>query len=679
LGEEREHLRRALAQLARANADLERRLAERTIERDDVARDEALAELARTNDELKQKLAERTIERDDVARDEALVELARTNDELKQKLAERTIERDDVARDEALVELARTNDELKQKLAERTIERDDVARDEALAELARTNAELKRRLAERTIERDDVARDEALIELARTNMAQVVVEDSNRAKSAFLAAMSHELRTPMNAIAGMAELLELTRLDSEQQQMLALIRDSGSGLLRVIDDILDYSKIEAGMLQLERVRYEPAAVVETVVQTLALLAAKKGLKLEAAIAAPPPWCYGDPYRFRQILLNLIGNALKFTEQGGVTVRLSHVVLAWKHILLQVAVVDTGIGIPPEVQRMLFTPFAQGDESTSRRFGGTGLGLSICQRLAKAMGGCITIESTPGLGSTFLAELALEVADDVSVATPAASPNNGALTLMTFPNARVLVAEDQPVGRDVIRRQLSKLGVTPVIVNDGQQAYDAYVSGSFNLVITDCHMPHVDGFELTRMIRRHEQGQSKHIPILALTANALQGEAAFCYAVGMDGYVAKPASLAQLSRRIEELLGAGLPGVVLEVFEPKPAQPVDFQALAALVGEDDETELQSIVVDYLATAGRTIARAREALGRQDPVGLAEAAHAGKGSALNVCAGPLAELWRSLEVAAKDRDFGAAASHMNDIDARFRELGTQTGKV
>ena len=607
----------------------------------------------------------------------ALADLARANADLERRLAERTIERDDAARDEAITELARTNAELKQRLAERTIERDDVARDEALTELARTNAELKQRLVERTIERDDVARDEALTERARTDMAQVVVEDANRAKSAFLAAMSHELRTPMNAIAGMAELLELTRLDSEQQQMLALIRESGSGLLRVIDDILDFSKIESGMLQLERVPYEPAAVVNVVVQTLALLANKKGLKLEAVIEEPTPWCYGDPYRFRQILLNLIGNALKFTERGGVTVRLSHLDLEENQLQLRVAVVDTGIGIPREVQETLFTPFAQGDESTSRRFGGTGLGLSICQRLAKAMGGCITIESTPGRGSTFLAELNLEVAADVGAAPPVASLSNGGLTLMTFPNVRVLVAEDQPMGRNVIRRQLAKLGIVPVIVNDGRQAYDAFLSESFDLVITDCHMPHVNGFDLTRMIRRQEQGQAKRVPVLALTANALQGEAEFCFAVGMDAYVAKPASLAQLSRKIGELVAAGLPIVICESPAATSTEPVDFQALAALVGEDDETELQSIVVEFLSTAGRTLKRAHEALERRDPVELAEAGHAGKGSALNVCAGPLAQAWLALETAAKDHDLGSAATHLDELDAQFRELNAGIG--
>jgi CheY-like chemotaxis protein/HPt (histidine-containing phosphotransfer) domain-containing protein len=294
-----------------------------------------------------------------------------------------------------------------------------------------------------------------------------------------------------------------------------------------------------------------------------------------------------------------------------------------------------------------------------------------------MGGSISIDSTPGHGATFLVKFVLDVTDRASEATIASTEVPTAPALVSFPNVRVLVAEDQPSGRNVIRRQLAKLNIKPTIVNDGREAFAAYLSEQFDLLITDCHMPNVSGFELARMIRRHEDGRSVHLPILALTANALHGEAEFCFAAGMDTYVLKPASLSQLSQKIGGLLGPSSLKALAGRPEPGQTLPVDFVALAELIGEDDEVELQSIVVEYLSTAGPTFAKAREALGRQDLVELAEACHAGKGSALNVCAGPLANAWRALEKSATDQDLKLAARNMDELESRFRELTEEVG--
>jgi CheY-like chemotaxis protein/HPt (histidine-containing phosphotransfer) domain-containing protein len=291
-----------------------------------------------------------------------------------------------------------------------------------------------------------------------------------------------------------------------------------------------------------------------------------------------------------------------------------------------------------------------------------------------MGGSIRIQSEPGSGATFLVELTLDVAAEPTDGWPEAAARNAQTVLSTFPHARVLVAEDQPSGRNVLRRQLAKLQIEPKIVNDGQQAYDAYLSEPFDLLITDCHMPNVNGFELTRMIRRRERGHAARLPILAFTANAMKGEAEFCLAAGMDAYIVKPASLAMLSQKVGELLDArpAQNGVEHAASASASAGAIDYRALATLAGEDDPEELRSIALEFLASARPAVLRARGAVESRDATKLAEASHAGRGSALNVCAAPLAWAWSALESDARRGDFAGAAAHVDDLEERLAEL-------
>jgi CheY-like chemotaxis protein/HPt (histidine-containing phosphotransfer) domain-containing protein len=291
-----------------------------------------------------------------------------------------------------------------------------------------------------------------------------------------------------------------------------------------------------------------------------------------------------------------------------------------------------------------------------------------------MGGRIGVDSVLGEGSTFWVELPLEVAgeDDESVERrESVSPER-----RTFPGVRALIAEDQPAGRHLIKRQMAALEITATIVEDGAQAFAAYSEGTFDVLITDCHMPHVDGFELTRMIRRDERGTARRLPVLALTANALQGEDDACIAAGMDAYVSKPASLGQLAQKIGDLVGerAGV-SISGDTASPPqlPAEPaVDLAALGELIGDHDERELRAIVADFLATSGRPLAAAQAALAAADASGLREAAHAGKGSALNVCARVLASAWAAMESAAARGDVAAARAVLPEIEARLADV-------
>jgi signal transduction histidine kinase/DNA-binding NarL/FixJ family response regulator len=414
--------------------------------------------------------------------------------------------------------------------------------------------------------------------IKHANIMAAEARQANLAKSQFVANMSHELRTPLNAVTGMTQLLLIEDLRGHQREYVETIGDSADALLSLVNDILDFAKIEAGKLTIESAPFDLRATVEQVLELHRVAAIRKGLELSLEVAPEVPrQLIGDAGRIRQVVSNFLSNAVKFTEHGRVTVSVQVEAARDRQSVVRVAVADHGIGIAEDKLDLVFDKFTQADASTTRVYGGSGLGLAICKQIAELMGGDVGVTSRLGEGSTFWMRVTLPI--DPSVMEPRAEGAPPAPRALDGARLHVLVAEDNPVNQRVTLRMLEVLGCRVDVADTGARAVAMWDTGlwsadPYDVVLMDVHMPEMDGYEATAEIRRREGG-NRHTRIIALTANAMRGDRDRCLTAGMDDYIAKPVKLDDLRAALSADLAAGdslrraqIAGAVDEA-EPRP--------------------------------------------------------------------------------------------------------------